>query len=164
MRWLWLALVVAMSCNAFDPFGDPKATDLTGTGRVYLIGPDDGGAHVLKTGCGDSAVPVEVGLTREQPALAGSLEALIALRKDYDSRTGLYNALHASRLELDRVVRSGAEVKVYLTGYLAIERECDGPRVLAQLRETALQFPDVQRAGLFLEGRPLEPLLLGRGE
>jgi Sporulation and spore germination len=109
-------------------------------------------------------VAVEVPLERRQAALQGSIEALLSMTETYDTRSGLYNALHASRLKIDRIERSGAEAKVYLKGYLEIGGECDSPRVLAQLTETALQFPDVQRASFYLEGKPLAGLLSGRGQ
>lgn len=109
-------------------------------------------------------MPVEVTLARRGPALQGALEALLALRETWDARTGFYNALHGSRLEIDRIERAGPEVRVHLKGYLEIGGACDSPRVLAQLTETALQFRDVQRATFFLEGRPLAGLLSGKGE
>jgi hypothetical protein len=115
-----------------------------------------------RVGCGDSAVPVEVTLPRRGPALAGSLDALLGMKETYDTRTGFYNALHGSNLEVDRIERAGPEVRVHLKGYLEIGGECDSPRVLAQLNETALQFTDVQRARFYLEGKPLAELLSGR--
>jgi hypothetical protein len=162
-RWIWLALLVVLSCNAGDTGTDLQAGTVTERGRVYLIALEDGGVDGHRIGCGDSAVAVEVPLERRQAALQGSIEALLSMTETYDTRSGLYNALHASRLEVERIDRSGAEVKVHLKGYLEIEGECDSPRVLAQLTETALQFPDVQRATFYLEGKPLSGLLSGAG-
>jgi hypothetical protein len=142
-----------------------KAGTVTERARVFLIALEDGGVDGRRIGCGDSAVAVEVPLERRQAALPGALDALLAMKQDYDTRSGLYNALYASRLEVERIDRTGAEVKVYLKGYLEIGGECDSPRVLAQLTETALQFPDVQRATFYLEGKPLagpSGLLSGR--
>lgn len=144
-----------------------QAGTVTDRARIYLIELEDGGVNGRRIGCGDSAVAVEVPLERRQAALQGSLEALLSMDETYDTRSGLYNALHASRLEIERIERTGAEVKVNLKGYLEIGGECDSPRVLAQLTETALQFPDVQRAAFYLEGKPLagpSGLLSGRGE
>lgn len=131
--------------------------------RVFLIAPEDGGGLGRKVACSDSAVPVDVELPRRRPALEGSLEALLALDSRYDPATGLYNPLYASPLEIQRVERAGSEVRVYLTGYVEIGGDCDGPRMLAQLTETALQFRDVERVQLYLGGKPLGPLLAGRG-
>lgn len=162
---MWLALLVALSCNAGDSGTTAmQAGTVTDRARIYLIELEDGGVNGRRIGCGDSAVAVEVPLERRQAALQGSLEALLSKDETYDDRSGLYNALHASRLEIERIERTGAEVKVNLKGYLEIGDECDSPRVLAQLTETVLQFPDVQRATFYLEGKPLVGLLSGQGE
>ena len=158
---------MVLSCNAGDTGTSLQAGTVTERGRVYLIALEDGGVDGHRIGCGDSAVAVEVPLVRRQAALQGSIEALLSMDETYDTRSGLYNALHASRLEVERIDRSGAEARIHLKGYLEIGGECDSPRVLAQLTETALQFPDVQRATFYLEGKPLtgpSGLLSGRGE
>lgn len=164
LRWLWLPLLVAMSCGAGDSETSTnlQAGTVTDRAPVYLIALEDGGVDGRRVGCGDSAVPVEVTLPRRGPALEGALDALLSRKETYDTRSGLYNALHGSNLEVDRIERSGPEVRVHLTGYLEIGGECDSPRVLAQLNETALQFSDVQRAQFYLEGKPLAGLLPDR--
>ena len=161
-RWLWLPLLVAISCGAGDSKTELRSSAVTDKAPVFLISLEDGGVEGRRLGCGDSAVPVEVTLARRGPALRGSLEALLAMRETWDSRTGFYNALHGSRLEIDRIERNGAEVRIHLNGYLEIGEKCDSPRVLSQLTETALQFADVQRATFFLEGKPLMGLLAGK--
>jgi hypothetical protein len=155
LRWLWLALLAVLSCNAGDSGTPLQAGAVTDRARIYLIALEDGGVDGRRVACGDSAVAVEVPLERRQAALQGAIEALLSMDETYDTRSGLYNPLHASRLEVERIERSGAEVKVHLKGYLEIGGECDSPRILAQLTETALQFPDVQRATFYLEGKPL---------
>jgi hypothetical protein len=163
-RWFWLPLLVAISCGAGDGSTEThlQAASVTDKAPVFLIALEDGGVEGRRLGCGDSAVPVEVTLARRGPALKGALEALLTLRETWDSRTGFYNALHGSRLELDRIERAGPEARIHLKGYLEVGDKCDSPRVLSQLTETALQFADVQRATFYLEGKPLAPLLSGR--
>ncbi|HWM90343.1 MAG TPA: GerMN domain-containing protein [Thermoanaerobaculia bacterium] len=163
-RWLWLPLLVAISCGAGDSETGLQSRSVTQRAPVFLIAMEDGGVDGVRVGCGDSAVPVEVSLRRQGPALEGALDALLAMNETYDTRTGFYNALHGSNLEVARVERTGTEVRVHLKGYLEIGGECDSPRVLAQLRETAQQFTDVERARFFLEGESLDRLLSGRGE
>lgn len=159
-RWLWLPLLVAMSCGAGDSVAtDLKAGSVTDKAPVFLIALEDGGVDGRRVGCGDSAVPVEMTLPRRGPALEGALDELLSLRETFDTRTGFYNALHGSRLEVARIERAGPDVRVHLDGYLEIGGTCDSPRILAQLTETALQFEDVQRATFFLEGKPLARLL-----
>ena len=70
---------------------------------------------------GPLAVAVETDLPVPTPALEGSLNALLTLGRDpYDTRTGFYNALHASPLTLEKIERRGAEAIVRLNGYLEV--------------------------------------------
>jgi hypothetical protein len=46
---------------------------------------------------------------------------------------------------------------------MEIGGECDSPRLLSQLTETATQFKDVDKAEVFLDGKPLAELLSGKG-
>lgn len=154
-RWT-AALLVGISCCAGDHPADLKAADVTDRTRIYLVQDDPGGRE---GSCSAKAEPIEVTLPGRRPALEGALEALLRDHDPYDERSGLYNALAGSRLELDRVERAGPEARVHLKGYLEVGDRCDGPRVLAQLTETALQFSDVEHAQVYLDGKPLRDLL-----
>jgi hypothetical protein len=165
-----LTLLVGIACcsqGARHAPDDLKATTRTEQVRVMLIAPKDGGSQGRKVACDDSAVPVEVTLPVETPALEGSLEGLFSLGHEpsntpWDTRTGLYNALHASPLTIEKIERRGAEATIHLHGYLEIGEPCDGQRALAQLTETVLQFPDIQHVQLYLDGKPLREMLAGR--
>jgi hypothetical protein len=164
-RLLSAALAAGIfSCAQAGPVPDDlKAGDLTERVRVFCIAVEDGGQSGRKVGCNDSVVPVEVNLPRPTAALEGALRALLDLRQRTEPTSGLYNALYASPLEVQRVERTGAQAKVYLDGYLELGGACDNARVLAQLQETALQFEDVQHVQFYLGGRPLSELLSGQG-
>ncbi|HEY8020656.1 MAG TPA: GerMN domain-containing protein, partial [Thermoanaerobaculia bacterium] len=84
---------------------------------------------------------------------------LLAMSDPLDARSGLSNPLYASSLELARVERAGGEARVELRGYLELSGECEGRRILAQLRATALQFQGVDRASFTVDGEPLPSLL-----
>ena len=137
---------------------DVNATAKVRKARIFLISTDDKGP----VGCGDSAVPMEADLPAPTPALWGSLETLLTAGNSYES-AGFYNALANSPLRVQRIERSGPTARIYLTGYLEIGGACDSPRVLSQLTETATQFQDVDKAEIFLDGKPLEELLSGKG-
>ncbi|HEY0513063.1 MAG TPA: GerMN domain-containing protein [Thermoanaerobaculia bacterium] len=142
------------------PPRDLRAGQTIRTATVYLIPI---AAHKA-AGCGGAtpvAAPVEVELPVPSPALAGSLAALLDAGKRYES-AGFYNALADSPLKVDRIERAGGAARVYLTGYMELAGECDGPRLLEQLTRTASQFTDVKRAELFLDGKPLGDLLAGK--
>ena len=161
-----MAILVGIACcnqGSRQVPDDLKATTRTEHVRVFLIAPDDGGSQGRKVACDDSAVPVEVTLPMSTPALEGALEGLFTLgRGAWDTRSGLYNALHASPLTIERIERRGAEATVRLHGYLELGERCDAQRALAQLTETVLQFPDVQRVQFYLEGKPLQGELAGK--
>jgi hypothetical protein len=140
-----------------------RADQLTEKVRVFLISPGDQGHSGHKVGCGDSAVPVEIALPRKEPGLEGALGALLALKERYQEPSGLSNPLYSSALQLVRVERRGGDVRVYLKGYLEMGDECDNPRMLAELQETALQFSDLSHVQFFLDDRPLSELLSGKG-
>jgi sporulation and spore germination protein len=163
LRWLLPAVLLAgfTCCARSDSAQGLDAGTRTRKVRVYVIALNDKTAG-RAVGCGDSAVPLELELPSPQPALEGALTALLSLDERPQTQ-GLYNALAHSPLKLDRIDRAGPEVRVYLTGYVELGGECDSPRVLAQLTETALQFQDVQRAQFFLDGKPLQGLLSGKG-
>jgi hypothetical protein len=128
---------------------------------VYLI--SIAGDQKAAGGCDAPAAPVEVELPFPSPALNGSIAALLDAGSRYEN-AGFYNALAHSPLQVDRIERAGDEARVYLTGYMEVDGECDRPRLLTQLTRTATQFSDVKRAEFFLDGKPLRDLLSETGE
>ncbi len=164
-RWPFLALLVGIACcsQGGADLSGLQADTPTENVRIFLIEREDGGILGRRTACNDSTVPVEVKLPRRMPALGGALETLLAMRGDgEDPRSGLYNALHASPLRVANLQRRGGELRVRLEGYLELGDRCDGDRALAQLTETALQFPDIQAVFFFLGDKPLREALAGR--
>jgi hypothetical protein len=164
LSWLLPLVVLAglTCCARRDSAQGLEAGARTSKVQVYVIALHDRGTAGRADGCGGRAVPLEVDLPSPAPALEGALAALIALQKGADAK-GLYNALAHSPLKVDRIDRTGPEVRVYLSGYVEIGGDCDGPRILTQLTETALQFHDIQHARFFLDGKPLQGVLSGKG-
>lgn len=164
-RWTSLSLFVGVACCSQGGGlpADMQADTPTERVRIFLIDREDGGVLGRRDGCGGSAVPVEASLPRRMPALGGALETLLEMRGDAeDPRSGLYNALHASPLEVSRIERRGSELRVRLEGYMELGEKCDGERALAQLTETALQFPDIQAVFFYLGDKPLREALAGK--
>ncbi|HKI06710.1 MAG TPA: GerMN domain-containing protein [Thermoanaerobaculia bacterium] len=164
LRGLPLLIVLALGagCQRSEAPQDVNATATIRKARIFLIAIEDKGAAGPEVGCGDSAVPVEVEMPAPMPALWGSMESLLTAGKRYESQ-GFYNALANSPLRVQKIERSGATARIYLAGYMEIGGECDSPRVLSQLTETATQFKDVDKAEVFLDGKPLAELLSGKG-
>ena len=80
----------------------------------------------------------------------------------YYGESGLYNALYQSNLRLGSISRNGNAWTIRLTGSLLLGGTCDGPRVKAQLEQTALQFSTVKSVRYYVNGQPLESLLSGK--
>ena len=165
LSWLLpLALLAGFACYARRDSAQGLETGTrTSKVQVYVIALNDHGATGRATGCGDSAVPLDLDLPAPAPALQGALSALLTLEDGAAETRGLYNALAHSPLKVDRIDRTGPEVRVYLSGYVELGGDCDGPRILSQLTETVLQFHDVQHARFFLDGKPLQAALSGKG-
>lgn len=131
---------------------------------IYLVSPSTALDNPEAIGCGDRLVGIPLAITAEESTLEGALRTLFMLGQNYNSEAGLYNALQNSQLEVDNVTLDQGTATIHLSGELSIGGECDNPRVEAQIRETALQFPGVQNVEIFLNGEPLASVLSTRGE
>jgi hypothetical protein len=121
---------------------------------VYLIALEDAGAAGPAVGCGDSAVPVEMLVPPAEDPVRAALEALFSIRQpDY---AGRYNALHQSSLRVESVELEAGQATVYLSGSLLSGGACDDPRIVAQLQETALHFPEIETVTIYVNDRLLE--------
>lgn len=125
--------------------------DFTRT-RIFLIALDDGGASGQPIGCNDSVIPVTVDIPPTRAILRGSLERLLSLRDPYYGESGLYNALHASRLSINDVRIENRVAIISLSGQLVQGGVCDTPRIQAQLEQIALQFSTVDRVVIYING------------
>jgi hypothetical protein len=83
------------------------------------------------------------------------MHLLLSDHHRYYGRSGLYNALYRSRLRLQRAVVVKGKATIHLVGSMSLGGVCDNPRVKAQLRQTALQFPTVRNVSIFVNGVPL---------
>ncbi len=126
--------------------------------KVALIAV--GGGNV---GCGDGVVLVERRITPTTAPLTAAIRELLSLRQEYYGQSGLRNALYASRLTVQSVTLTNGHAVIRLTGSLNLGGECDDPRVQAQLERTALQFSTVHSVSIYLNGKPLQSILGGRG-
>lgn len=130
--------------------------------QMYLIAIGDNGKSGKKVGCGDSLL----GITRKIPPTMTPLTAVIRMEirnhRQFYGRSGLYNALYQSRLDLQRATVVNGTATIHLTGKLRLGGACDAPRIRAQLRHTALQFPTVQRVFVYVNGTSLSKALSTR--
>lgn len=129
------------------------------TVQVFLIAVDDNGRSGTLVGCGDSAIPVQVGIPATPGVLRAALGALFSIGQQFYGESGLYNALYQSNLQVDSVTIESGTAIIYLSGALQLGGECDSPRVEAQIEQTALQFATVRQVSVFLNGEALEDVL-----
>ncbi|MBS3784749.1 MAG: GerMN domain-containing protein, partial [Anaerolineae bacterium] len=137
----------------------PTGDDLFTRTNIYLIAVGDDGQSGKEIGCDDSVIPVQVPIEPTIAPLTAALNELLAIESREYGQSGLYNALYQSDLMLEDVTIENREAIVRLSGTLTVGGVCDGPRIEAQLEETALQYATVDRVSIFINGTPLEQLL-----
>ena len=131
--------------------------------KLFLIAINDNGKSGKKIGCGDSLIWAERPIPITSAPLTAALKELLGLRDQYYGGSGLYNALYQSNLKLAGVAITSGTATINLTGTLSLGGTCDAPRVEAQIRETALQFPTVSQVAIFVNGVPLDQVLSQKG-
>jgi Sporulation and spore germination len=84
---------------------------------------------------------------------------LLSLKDRSYGPSGLYNTLYQANLRIERITLVDDHATIQLAGQLNLRGECDDPRVGAQLKLTALQFPTVKDVAISINGRPLDDVL-----
>lgn len=126
--------------------------------KLYFVALEDMGKSGKKIGCEDSIVAVSRTVPSSAAPLGAALRELLSIRDRNYGQSGLYNALAQSTLTLDKVVVTGGKAEIRLSGTMTLAGACDSPRVEAQIRETALQFPSVKTVAIWINGMPLDTL------
>ncbi len=139
---------------------EPGATQTQFTqANIYLLSADDGGP----VGCGDTLVAVQTNFEPTVAPLTAALNNLLAINDQFYGESGLYNALYQSDLVVQGINIQNGRANIALTGTLTSGGVCDDPRIMEQLRQTALQFSTVNSVAITVNGVPLESLLSGAG-
>jgi hypothetical protein len=126
--------------------------------KLYLVAVN-GGQPGETIGCGDRLVGIERQVAKTPAILRAAIEALLSLGDRAGGAPGLYNALSASRLAVQRIAIVDGVAEIRLSGALTPAGACDAPRIAGQLERTALQFPSVRRARILVNDVPLETAL-----
>lgn len=134
----------------------------TSSVQVFLVALEDNGASGPAVGCGDSLVPVNYEIESTNTPLRPALDKLLSLHEQFLGQSGLYNALYQSDLRVDRVRVENGKAVVELSGKLLSGGVCDDPRIIGQLKATALQFGAVQDVRFLVNGQLLEEILAGK--
>lgn len=141
----------------------PSTNEVPGAGKmmtakIYLVAIDNGGKDGRLIGCNDSLVAVNRQVSAVRP-LRDSIAALLGNKNQNDPDSGLYNALYQSDVTLDAAVIENGKATLTLSGETQLGGTCDTPRVIEQIRETALQFPTVKSVEVTINGTPIEEAL-----
>ena len=131
--------------------------------KLYFVVLNDNGKSGKLVGCGDSLVAVDRDIPHSASPLTDTLTALFAVKTQYYGQSGLYNALYQSDLKVEGVSAHNGVFRVNLVGKTQLGGECDDPRFIGQIRETALQFPTVKQVDIYVNGTPIEKLISGIG-
>jgi hypothetical protein len=145
------------------PTTEPTTTGDSPSGRqtvqIYLVALEGNLAGEEQIGCGDQLVAVDVVIEPTVAVLRAAITELLAVDSEYYGQSGLYNALHQSDLEIDKLGLQNGLASIYLTGDLLVGGVCDAPRIQAQLEQTALQFSTVNQVKVYINDTLLEDYL-----
>lgn len=150
-----------------QPTSSPS-TSVSGKNKVkiFLVALEDAGKQGKKFGCDDSLISEDRDIPQTdkiEDKIKGALETLLTFKDNQYTKGGTYSALANADIKVESVNVMGDVAEVLLSGALRLGGECDDPRVVEQLKETILQFPEVKKADIYLNGRSLDDVLSLKG-
>lgn len=125
--------------------------------KLFLVALEDQGKRGKKIGCGDSLVFIEKDIPPTDAPLKAAYEQLLSVKKQNVSN--LYNSLYQSNLKVENLVIIADKAIVKLVGTHPLGGICDNPRFEAQLKETALQFPNIKEVTIFINDKSLDEIV-----
>lgn len=126
---------------------------------IYFIALEDNGQSGDKIGCNDSVVAVKRTPAKSTTPLKDTLVDLLSYKEQYFGESGFYNALYQSNLSVENAIITDGHAVISLKGSLQIGGICDAPRVQAQLEKTVLQFSEVKKITITVNGESLDNAL-----
>ncbi|MGP5650167.1 MULTISPECIES: GerMN domain-containing protein [Glutamicibacter] len=145
----------ASSTPATESSAEPTTAALT----LFYVAVGDEGKSGPKIGCGDSLVSAETGPEEFTNQVEAAITALLADDKEELGGSGLRNALAGSDLSYASSVVDGDVVTVELNGAVSSGGTCDDPRIIGQLKYTAMTAAGTGEAEILVEGEKIEKVL-----
>ncbi|MGO2124464.1 GerMN domain-containing protein [Glutamicibacter arilaitensis] len=145
----------ASSTPATESSAEPTTAALT----LFYVAVGDEGKSGPKIGCGDSLVSAETGPEEFTNQVEAAITALLADDKEELGGSGLRNALAGSDLSYASSVVDGDVVTVELNGTVSSGGTCDDPRIIGQLKYTAMTAAGTGEAEILVEGEKIEKVL-----
>ena len=125
---------------------------------LFFVAEGDASAGA-PVGCGDSLVMVETEKVTFVDQVKVTFDRLLSNHSMRYGQSGLYNSLYQSDLTFVKSQKIGDTVLVELAGKLLIGGECDGPRVVAQLKQTAKVAAGTGDADVLINGESVGKLV-----
>ena len=134
---------------------------------IFLIALEDKGLNGKEIGCGDSVVSVIQTSPEKSPTdselMSEAFTTLLNFKNPDHTQSAYNNFLDKSTLKLVSAEIINGVAKVELSGQISSGGVCDDPRIIAQLEETAAQFPEVQSVEIFINNKPLRQIFNLKG-
>jgi hypothetical protein len=127
--------------------------------NIYMIALEDNGKSGKKIDTGDSIIPVKRLISDSESPLKNTLTLLFSLKDRFYGESGLYNPLYQSDLKVASAKIENGIATINLSGRLVLGGVMDGPRVKAQVTETALQFSTIKEAKIFINDKTIDEAL-----
>ncbi|MGO3762379.1 hypothetical protein [Glutamicibacter arilaitensis] len=105
---------------------------------LFYVAVGDDGVAGPEIGCGDSIIATYTGEKTFSDQLAAAMTSLLADKQDTHGESGLRNALSASDLTYVSAQVADDTVTVDLSGLVVSGGVCDDPRIVEQLKYTAM--------------------------
>lgn len=159
----WVAVVVYQGEESISEVFEVSETGVYTQTQIYLVAPGDEGRSGMQIGCGDSLISVTIDIQPTIEPLRPTLNALLDIDTRAYGQSGLINALYRSDLSVSDIGILNGVATVELTGNLNSGGVCDVPRIEQQLRQTGLQFSNIDSIVILVNGEPLEDVLNAQG-
>lgn len=138
-----------------QPRNSPTSAALT----LFYVAIGDEGVSGPEIGCGDSIVATESAPMEFTDQVEASMTTLLADGEREHGASGLQNTLAASELEFVSAQVADDTVTVELTGQLVSGGTCDDPRIIEQLKYTAMTAAGTGSAEILVDGQGIEEVL-----
>ncbi|WP_461635956.1 GerMN domain-containing protein [Glutamicibacter soli] len=150
---------MASPTGSSTPSAPSSAAATTAALTLFYVAVGDAGKSGTEIGCGDSLVATQTGPEEFTNQVEASVEALLADDNEELGGSGLRNALAASDLEYVASTVDGDVVRVELEGTVNSGGTCDDPRIIEQLKYTAMTAAGTGEAEILVAGEKIEEVL-----
>lgn len=145
-----------------SPTDPASVVPTTAALTLFYIAVGDEGISGPQIGCGDSIVATETAPMEFTDQVGAAISTLLASDESEHGESGLRNALAESELNYISARVADDTVTVELSGQVQSGGTCDDPRIIEQLKYTAMTAAGTGNAVIRLNGEDLEQVLSGK--